>query len=143
MTWAQAWSRVADELLTKWSIRFDAGFFQVVPTLPMNASHKPDRRAAVEFISPIGQGGRHENRGLPAKVSDFEDCVPHRPPMVWVDDILSASDSGGECLIRVRRDALYCVNGRIEPMNCIEWIAQTFAFCSRHLVDRTGFSGHP
>jgi predicted hotdog family 3-hydroxylacyl-ACP dehydratase len=64
----------------------------------------------------------------PIPVSRFAEYVPHRPPMVWIDDVLSAGQSDGECRVRIDREALYMGGDRINPLSCVEWIAQGFAY---------------
>jgi predicted hotdog family 3-hydroxylacyl-ACP dehydratase len=64
----------------------------------------------------------------PLPVSLFERYVPHRAPMVWVDEVLSASASEGECRVKIDPSALYMSEGAIHPMSCVEWIAQGFAY---------------
>lgn len=75
---------------------------------------------------------------FPARVEQFADCVPHRPPMVWIDEVLSATSEGGECRVLTNPNALYFKNGRIEPLSCIEWIAQCFAFVRSALLIEAG-----
>lgn len=64
----------------------------------------------------------------PVKTSEFAVWVPHRPPMVWIDEVVNASKERGECLVRCKQEALYRHNGHIPPVSCIEFVAQAFAF---------------
>jgi predicted hotdog family 3-hydroxylacyl-ACP dehydratase len=77
----------------------------------------------------------------PVKTSDFSTWVPHRPPMVWIDEVLAASSEQGECAVHLKPDALYRENGQISPTACIEWVAQAFAYvrsCYLTEADRQG-----
>ena len=67
--------------------------------------------------------------GFPLHVRELEEWIPHRQPMVWIDEVLSADGVQGECLVRLRADALYMgPGGVIRPSSMIEWIAQGYAF---------------
>lgn len=60
--------------------------------------------------------------------------IPHRNPMLWVDQVLSYGPLGGECTVHLKKDALYMSDGRIRPSSFIEFVAQAQAFiglCSR------------
>ncbi|MBF0316035.1 MAG: hypothetical protein HQK52_21625 [Oligoflexia bacterium] len=59
--------------------------------------------------------------------------LPHRPPMVWINGILSVSDTGGECLVKLAPNAHYFDhNQRIRKSVCIEWMAQGYGFISAY-----------
>lgn len=73
----------------------------------------------------------------PVPVSEFAHFVPHRPPMVWIDEVLSASPERGECRIVLKKDALYWSDDRFSATSCIEWVAQGFAFVrSAYLIEQ-------
>lgn len=73
---------------------------------------------------------------FPVSTSLLRDFLPHRPPMVWVDEILRADATSGEGLVRVSPGASYCTNGRPRPSAAIEFLAQTFGY-SRALLAPT------
>ncbi|MGE0526812.1 MAG: hypothetical protein AB7G93_06565 [Bdellovibrionales bacterium] len=56
--------------------------------------------------------------------------APHRPPMVWVDEITHFQKDGGECLVHVRDDAHYMSPNGLRPSACVEIIAQAYGFSS-------------
>jgi len=70
------------------------------------------------------------------KSSEFLSFVPHRPPMIWIDEVVSASSERGECRVFLKPDALYREDGHVLPTSCVEWVAQTFAFVrSAYLIE--------
>jgi predicted hotdog family 3-hydroxylacyl-ACP dehydratase len=50
--------------------------------------------------------------------------------MVWIDEVTAASDTGGECRIKVKPDALYMSDGNLRPSSYIEFLAQSFGYTS-------------
>lgn len=75
------------------------------------------------------------------KSSEFLSWVPHRPPMLWIDEVVSASSERGECRVIPKADALYREGGRILPTSCVEWVAQAFAFIRSCYLIEAGFHG--
>ena len=65
---------------------------------------------------------------LPIHVQQILHHAPHRPPMSWVDEILSCGATAGECQVRVRRDAHYMGPEGLRPSSLIEFIAQAYGF---------------
>jgi predicted hotdog family 3-hydroxylacyl-ACP dehydratase len=55
--------------------------------------------------------------------------IPHRPPMVWVDEILEFSEVGGRCALNLKNGGLYLEQGYLRPSAGIEILAQAYAFC--------------
>lgn len=51
---------------------------------------------------------------------------PHRPPMVWIDEVVS----GTEALVNIRADGLYMGPRGLRPSACIEFIAQAYGYTS-------------
>lgn len=67
--------------------------------------------------------------GFPIPVDRLYEWVPHRPPLVWVDEVVGVTESGGECLVRLDPTARYMgANGAIRPSSFIEWMAQAYAY---------------
>lgn len=64
----------------------------------------------------------------PIKTSEFATWVPHRAPMIWIDEVLSASTEKGECVTYLKPDGIYREDSHITPTSCIEWVAQAFAY---------------
>jgi predicted hotdog family 3-hydroxylacyl-ACP dehydratase len=71
---------------------------------------------------------RIENRVVPVKT--VEPYLPHRPPMVWIDDVLSFSEKQGHCRVRLKSDGLYMDSQGLRPSSCLEFIAQAYGFIS-------------
>lgn len=65
---------------------------------------------------------------LPIDVSDLEQFLPHRRPMVWVNQILRIDSKGGEALIHLDPKAHYMDREEVRPSSVIEWVAQTFGY---------------
>lgn len=74
-------------------------------------------------------------------VKDIWEFAPHRPPMVWVDEVLDYSATGGETWLTLRPDGHYFGDGGyLRPTSCLEFIAQSYGFIS---VCHRQFSGDP
>jgi 3-hydroxymyristoyl/3-hydroxydecanoyl-(acyl carrier protein) dehydratase len=71
------------------------------------------------------------------KVSDIWEFAPHRPPMVWVDEVLEYSASAGLTKLTLQGEGHYFGEGRrLRSSSCIEFIAQSYGFisvCYRHV----------
>jgi len=65
---------------------------------------------------------------FPIPVSELEAWVPHRLPMIWVSDVLSVSEKGGECRVVYDSGAHYASSAGLRRSSLIEWIAQAYAF---------------
>lgn len=53
--------------------------------------------------------------------------IPQRPPMVMVDALFSAGESGGETGLTVREDNVFCIGSRLIEPGIIEHSAQSAA----------------
>ena len=74
-------------------------------------------------------------------VKEIWEFAPHRPPMVWVDEVLNYSATGGETCLTLRPDGHYLGDGGVlRPTSCLEFIAQSYGFIS---VCHRQFSGDP
>jgi predicted hotdog family 3-hydroxylacyl-ACP dehydratase len=72
-----------------------------------------------------------------AATSLFYDVMPHRPPMVWVDEVISSSRSekglAGVCVVRLGQDRPYHrEGGKIRSTSVLEWIAQSYGYVKAH-----------
>lgn len=66
---------------------------------------------------------------LPTKVEALRAALPHRPPMIWIDDVLTGSKEGGICRVIPKIDSLYRdERGLFLKYAGIEWIAQSFGY---------------
>jgi len=63
-------------------------------------------------------------------VQTVEAYLPHRPPMVWIDDVLSYSEKQGHCRIRLKAEGLYMEGDTLRASSCLEFIAQAYGFIS-------------
>ena len=65
---------------------------------------------------------------LPIPVADLAQWIPHRLPMVWIDEVTHVTATSCECVVRLKKDALYMGPDGIRESSLIEWIAQGYAF---------------
>ena len=63
-------------------------------------------------------------------VESLVDWLPHRPPFVWVDEVVHFSEEGGECLVILKKDAGYMSPEGLRPSALIEFAAQSFGYIS-------------
>jgi 3-hydroxymyristoyl/3-hydroxydecanoyl-(acyl carrier protein) dehydratase len=70
------------------------------------------------------------------QVCDILKYIPHRPPMVWVDEVVRFSKVDGECLIHIRADGLYMSPMGLRSSSCLEFIAQAYGFISTCYITR-------
>ncbi|MGZ3723857.1 MAG: hypothetical protein ACXVA9_13030 [Bdellovibrionales bacterium] len=63
-------------------------------------------------------------------VKEIEKYLPHRPPMVWIDEVVSFSEKAGECRVRLQADGHYMEGARLRSTSCLEFIAQAYGFIS-------------
>jgi predicted hotdog family 3-hydroxylacyl-ACP dehydratase len=68
--------------------------------------------------------------GWNADLSEILPFVPHRPPMVWVDEIVKFDESSGECRVTIKKDAHFLGPDGLRPSSCLEFIAQAYGYCS-------------
>jgi hypothetical protein len=61
---------------------------------------------------------------FPVRVSTLADYLPHRPPMVWIEQVLAADLTGGICLARYGEND-FASGLTFAP---VEWIAQAFGY---------------
>jgi len=55
------------------------------------------------------------------------DYLPHRPPMLLIDDIVEVTDDRALCRTTIRNDCVFAIDGRVHPSAMIEFFAQTCA----------------
>lgn len=66
------------------------------------------------------------------------DYLPHRPPMVFIDEIVSVTDTRGECRTTIKPDCVFAIDGQVHPTAMIEFVAQVCAICVGVLASREG-----
>ncbi|MCC6137346.1 MAG: hypothetical protein IT287_01845 [Bdellovibrionaceae bacterium] len=64
----------------------------------------------------------------PIPTTDLYSYLPHKPPMVWVDTVLSFDSSGGNTDVTLKEGGHYFTDGVLRPSSFIEFIAQSYAF---------------
>jgi predicted hotdog family 3-hydroxylacyl-ACP dehydratase len=65
---------------------------------------------------------------LPILVKDIAAYAPHRPPMIWIDEITATGDTSGTGQLVLKADALYMSPDGLRPSSCMEFIAQAYGF---------------
>lgn len=65
---------------------------------------------------------------FPIPVSTLMSALPHRPPMIWIDEVLSATAEGGEARVTLKKDAAYFDAHGVRHTAFIEWIAQACGY---------------
>jgi len=65
---------------------------------------------------------------FPISAATLAEALPHRPPMVWIDEVLEASATAGKAAVQVKADAAYRDSRGNRPSAAIEWMAQAFGF---------------
>jgi predicted hotdog family 3-hydroxylacyl-ACP dehydratase len=59
------------------------------------------------------------------KVCALTDLLPHRPPMLWLDELISHDEQHSRCRVTVRADHPFFRDGELDVSVSIEWMAQT------------------
>ena len=79
------------------------------------------------------------SRPNPIAVKDLMRYLPHRPPMVWVDQVIDFSLNHGEVVVEVKGDALYMSPEGLRASSLLEFIAQAYGFVwicyVKHVLD--------
>ncbi|MBX2994195.1 MAG: hypothetical protein KF681_05225 [Bdellovibrionaceae bacterium] len=60
--------------------------------------------------------------------SELSAYLPHRAPMVWIDEVTAYGPEGGEALVHLKPEGLYFSNGELRPSSLIEFMAQGQGF---------------
>lgn len=59
-----------------------------------------------------------------------EDYLPHRPPMLLIDEIVDTTVTGVVCRTTIRPDCVFATDGIVHPTAMIEIVAQACAICA-------------
>lgn len=72
----------------------------------------------------------------------FAHVLPHRPPMVWIDEVLVSGAAGGTCAVDLNPAQPYFgADGRCLAFAPVEWIAQAFGYARAvHTADPAAVS---
>lgn len=55
------------------------------------------------------------------------DYLPHRPPMLLIDDIVDVTADRAICRTTIRPDCVFAIEGQVHPSAMIEFVAQACA----------------
>ena len=55
------------------------------------------------------------------------EVLPHRPPMILIDELLAMSESGLTARVRLRDDSPFVEEGQVSSLIAIEYMAQTIS----------------
>lgn len=58
---------------------------------------------------------------------DLQTILPHRPPMILIDELVACSEREVACVVTVREGAPFVADGRVPALISIEYFAQTVA----------------
>lgn len=61
------------------------------------------------------------------KYPALSEILPHRPPMLWLDEVISHDEHRARCRLTVRTDHPFVRNGELDALVGIEWMAQAVA----------------
>src|SRR5579871_4801612 len=61
------------------------------------------------------------------KLPRIEQVVPHRPPMLLLDEVVAWDDAHTECRVFLRDDSPFVASGRVASTLAIEYMAQCIA----------------
>jgi predicted hotdog family 3-hydroxylacyl-ACP dehydratase len=59
------------------------------------------------------------------KFPPIEDLLPHREPMLWIDEVVAREEEAVHCRATLRPEHVFVHDGRVEPVVTIELMAQT------------------
>src|SRR5688572_7896973 len=65
---------------------------------------------------------------LPISTKDLAKWIPHRDPMVWIDEVVTVEPAFAICRVGVDKNRAFCDQSGLRPSAYIEWMAQAYAF---------------
>ncbi len=66
---------------------------------------------------------------LPMKITEMQWALPHRPPMIWLDEVLSVGADGGICAVDLSEDRLFAgADGHCLDFASVEWMAEAYGY---------------
>jgi predicted hotdog family 3-hydroxylacyl-ACP dehydratase len=57
----------------------------------------------------------------------ISELLPHAPPMLWLDELVSGGEHQVQCKLVLREDHVFVEDGAVEPLVSLEWMAQAVA----------------
>lgn len=61
------------------------------------------------------------------KPPSLAELVPHRPPMLLLDELVAYDDASATCAVTIRTDSMFAENGRVPAWVALEYCAQCVA----------------
>lgn len=78
---------------------------------------------------------------MPVPIPTIQEALPHRPPMIWLDEVVEAGGDGGVCAVTLTTDRLFAgVDGHALDFAAVEWMAEAYGY-SRAVHARAGGKG--
>jgi predicted hotdog family 3-hydroxylacyl-ACP dehydratase len=75
------------------------------------------------------------SKKLPLPTSELAHVLPHRAPMLWVDEVIEVSEKGGTAAVHMKAGAHYFDGaGNLRPTSPVEWMAQAYGFISATMM---------
>jgi predicted hotdog family 3-hydroxylacyl-ACP dehydratase len=71
---------------------------------------------------------------FPISTLTLQEMLPHRPPMVWIDQVESVDESGGTCKVLLKKNGLQCSPEGLRQSTLVEWLAQGAGFAQASVV---------
>lgn len=68
---------------------------------------------------------RRTGGGAVVSFPAITELLPHRPPMLWVDEVLAHEGDQVRCRLTLRSEHVFVERGQVDPVVSVEWMAQT------------------
>jgi predicted hotdog family 3-hydroxylacyl-ACP dehydratase len=121
MLQAETSDGVPEFLLNEFGIKIAAENI-LLGTIPLNANGKFDRKEATKFVL------RKRAWKFPVSVKHMQAFLPHRGPAIWLDSLLHTEANHGVGVVRLKENAHYFNDSKLQESSCIEWAAQTMGY---------------
>lgn len=69
-------------------------------------------------------------RGEPLTAPPLRELLPHRPPMLLLDELVDHSPGHARCRVVLRPDSPFMEDGRVRAVVAIEYMGQAAAACA-------------
>ena len=112
-----------DFLLKSQGLKLEPSHCRLIDEFPMNENSKSDRMRATRLF-------RFPCLRAPIATTELATWLPHRVPMMWIDEVSSFDEKGGEARVLLKQNGYYMDSRGLRPSSVIELIAQTFGFVS-------------
>jgi predicted hotdog family 3-hydroxylacyl-ACP dehydratase len=115
--------KLRDFLMKSQGLRIEFNQLRFAEEFPLNSSSKPDRAQTARLF-------QFPNLNVPIAAAALAMWLPHREPMMWIDEVSAFDEQGGEARVLLRADGYYMNSRGLRPSSVVEFIAQTFGFVS-------------